>query len=87
MKIKEGFVLRSVAGSHIVVPLGNQIGNFGSIIKLTETGAFLWAQLESEKTIDELVLALTNEYEVDREKATIDVTAFVQKLSSNNLLV
>ena len=50
MKIKEGFVLRSVAGSHIVVPLGNQISNFGSIIKLTETGAFLWAQLESEKT-------------------------------------
>lgn len=87
MKIKEGFVLRSVAGSHIVVPLGNQISNFGSIIKLTETGAFLWAQLESEKTIDELVLALTNEYEVDREKATTDVTAFVQKLSSNNLLV
>lgn len=87
MKIKEGFVLRSVAGSHIVVPLGNQISNFGSIIKLTETGAFLWAQLESEKTIDDLVLALTNEYEVDREKATTDVTAFVQKLSSNNLLV
>ena len=86
MKIKDGFVLRKLADSHIVVPLGNQIGDFGSIIKLSESGAFLWQQLECEKTVDELVVALTTEYDVNKEKAKIDVMAFVDKLKSSGLL-
>lgn len=86
MKIKDGFVLKSLAGSNLVVPLGTQVVDFGAIIKLTETGAFLWSQLESEKNVDELVLSMTNEYDVAEDKARKDIEAFVMKLKEADLL-
>ncbi len=86
MKIKEGFVLKELAGSHLVVPLGSQVVDFGCIIKLTETGAFLWSQLSQERTIDELVSVLTCEYDVDENKAKSDIQKFVNKLKEADLL-
>ena len=86
MKIKQGFVLKSIADSHIVVPLGSQVVDFSSIIKLTDTGAFLWSQLSSDTTSDELVSALTAEYDVDIATATRDVSAFITKLRAADLL-
>lgn len=86
MKIKDGFVLKAVAGSFLVVPLGSQVVDFGCIIKLSETGAFLWSLLESEKSKDELVSALTNEYDVDEEKAASDIDSFLNKLKEADLL-
>lgn len=86
MKIKQGFVLKSIADSHIVVPLGSQVVDFSSIIKLTDTGAFLWSKLSSDVSSDELVSALTAEYDVDIATATRDVSAFITKLRDADLL-
>lgn len=86
MKIKDGFVLKEAAGSFLVVPLGSQVVDFCSIIKLSETGAFLWSQLESETTVDAVVDALLSEYEVDSDKAYADVNKFIDKLKDANLL-
>lgn len=86
MKIKQGFVLKNIADSNIVVPLNSQVVDFSSIIKLNETGAFLWSQLSSDKTADELVAALTSEYDVDNATATRDVTTFIAKLKDADLL-
>lgn len=41
MKIKKGFVLRSVVGSRVVVPMGNEAINFNGMITLNETGLFM----------------------------------------------
>ncbi len=86
MKIKDGFVLKSLAGSHLVVPLGTQVVDFGAIIKLSETGAFLWSQLENDKSIEELIKALTAEYDVDDDKARVDIETFFSKLKEADLL-
>ena len=86
MKIKEGFVLKEIAGSHMVVPLGSQVENFSSIIKLSESGAFLWNLLSNEKTIDELVDAMLCEYDVDETKAREDIEKFIHKLEDADLV-
>ncbi len=86
MKIKEGFVLKAVAGSHLVVPLGTQVVDFGSIIKLSETGAFLWSQLCDDKSKEELISALTAEYDVDTDTASTDIEKFLQNLKEADLL-
>ena len=41
MKMKQGFKLLSVAGEHMVVPLGMQTVDFQAMITLNDTGAFL----------------------------------------------
>ena len=43
IKIKEGFLLRKVAGDHVVVPVGEAGKVFHGMIRLNDTGAFLWA--------------------------------------------
>ncbi|MBQ7133298.1 MAG: PqqD family protein [Ruminococcus sp.] len=86
MKVKKDFVLKEIADSFLVVPLGSQVVDFGCIIKLSETGAFLWNQLEEDKTESELVSALLSLYDVDESKATADVSNFVRKLKEADLL-
>ncbi len=88
MKLKEGFVLRQVAGSYVVVAVGLQTLDFKGMIRLNETGAFLWKQLsETECTEESLAVAMTNEYDVDEKTAAEDVGVFVRSLQEADLLV
>ena len=86
MKIKEGFVLREVAGSFIVVAVGEAVKSFNGIVNLNETGAFLWKILEKGATRDELIAKLLEEYDVDESTASIDVEKFINKLSEAKLV-
>ena len=86
MKIKEGFVLREVAGSFIVVAVGEAIKSFNGIVNLNETGAFLWKILEKGATKDELIAKLLEEYDVDEKTASEDVDIFINKLSEAKLV-
>ena len=83
MKIKKGFVVRSVGGENIVVPVGEMSKNFHGMINLNETGAFLWEFFSSEHTVEEGVAALCGEYEVDKAIAEADVKRFVETLLKN----
>lgn len=84
MKLKEGFMLKEVAGSYIVIPVG-QI-DFTAMITVNETGAFLWERLMNHTTIEELCADMVREYNIDESTAKRDIEAFIKILSDNNLL-
>lgn len=86
MKIKEGFLLRNVADSFVIVPTGGNIVDFSAMITINETGAFLWEKLKNDVTEDELVASLTSEYDVDEETAREDVTGFVAVLKEKKVI-
>ena len=86
MKIKEGYILRQVAGSSIIVAVGDEAVNFDGIKTLNETGAFLWKQIEQGMDEENIVKALMDEYEVDEEIAKNDVGEFVKLLINNGLI-
>lgn len=86
MKLKTGFVLREVAGEHVVIPAGDAL-NLNMMITLNETGCFLWKLLEQETDEDALVAALLGEYDVDEQAARTHVAAFVNKLKEHDFLV
>ena len=85
MKLRKGFVLRSVADRTVVVP-DNEILNLHMMITLNGTGKFLWERLESGATEDELRDALLAEYDVDEKRAQEDVKAFLAALEKNGCL-
>lgn len=85
MKLKEGFLLRQVAGQSVVLPTGREL-DLNMMISLNETGAFLWERLQSETDEDALVTALLAEYDVDGERARKSVAVFVEKLRVNGCL-
>lgn len=86
MKIQAGYILREVAGTHVVVPTGAAAVNFSGMINLNGTGAFLWNQLVAGKTGQELLIALLEEYEIDETTAKADISEFLEKLKAAGLL-
>ena len=85
MKLKDGFILREIAGRIVVVPVGD-ILNLNLMISLNGTGRFLWERLEKGASADELKNALLETYNVSEERAQADVDAFIEKLKQNGFL-
>lgn len=86
MKIKKGFTVRNIAGSNIVVPVGNAGKIFNGMITLNESGTFFWNIFLKNTTVDEAVEKITAEYDVSKEKAKADVEKFIALLDENNLI-
>ena len=82
MKISNLFVLRSIAGEHLLIPTGAAASSVQGLISMNETGALLYNKLSAGSTQAELIAALTAEYDVSREKALTDIDAFVATLKS-----
>lgn len=85
MKIKEGFLLRKIAGQTVVLSATGDL-ELNKMITLNETGAFLWELMQKETDEAELTAALLKEYDVDEVTAAKSVTAFVQKLQIHDFL-
>ncbi|WP_160676067.1 PqqD family protein [Clostridium sp. C8-1-8] len=87
MKIKEGFMLREIVDTWVVVPLGERVVEFNGIMTLSESGALLWKEIEKGKDIESLVAAITSEYEIDEATALKDTLEFISKVKRHGLLV
>ncbi len=86
MKIKNGYMLREVAGYSVVVPVTDETQSFNGMINLNETGAFLWRALEKGVSQKELSEMLASEYDIDTESAEADTADFIAKLKDAELL-
>ena len=86
MKIKDGFVVRDLAGQSIVVALGEASKTFNGMIKLNDTGRLIWDMLADGKSKDEIIDRFTAEYDVEREIADRDVTMFIETLQGADIL-
>lgn len=86
MRIKADYVMREVAGSCVVVPTGKASIDFSGMISLNGTGAFLWKQLAEDKSEQDLLLAMLEEYETSENTARADISQFIQSLKAAELL-
>ncbi|MCD8330458.1 MAG: PqqD family protein [Lachnospiraceae bacterium] len=86
MKVREGFVLRKVADQYVVVAIGPASKILNGMIKLNETGAFCWDYLLKGISEDELGGVVCSEYNISREQAAADVSAFLDTLRSAGCL-
>lgn len=80
MKIKEGFVLRTICGQNVISGEGSANVNYSSLISLNETAAYLFKELQGKEFTEETAVdLLLDQYEVDRETAAKDVKALLAK--------
>ncbi len=86
MKIKEGYILSTVAGENVVLPSGDNM-DLSIMITLNDSGKFLWEQLQEDKTEEDLLQAVIANYEdVDQEEAKGFIADFVAHLREYDLL-
>ena len=87
MRIKNGFVLREVCGEQVIMGEGVGALDFGKLLCLNETAAWLWQKAsEGDFTIESLADALCGEYEVSAEQAKADVAAIVAEWQKVNVI-
>ena len=79
MRQKKGFVLREVCGERVIMGEGLGAINFGKLLALNETAAWLWKQAQemSDFTIETLAERLCEEYEVTADEAKADVAEII----------
>lgn len=81
LKTKKGFLLRKLGAEYMVVAIGEASKSFNGMIRMNETGAFYWKELEKGASEDDLV-ARTMERFTDVDEASVreDVKAFLQSI-------
>ena len=86
MKIKEGFMLREVAGNYVVIAAGGDGLDFNSIITVNEIGALIWKKIDEGKSEEEIIEDILKEYSVDKETAAKDFSEFIGQLRELNIV-
>lgn len=87
MKVKDGYLLREVAGNYIIVAIGDEAVDFDGIITVNELGAFIWKILEEDTETENIVAKILEEYDVSEDVVKDDVEKFIDKLKKAELLV
>ena len=80
MRAKSDFLLRQIADTWVLLPIGSATVSLNGMVKLNETGVLLWKLLEHDTTEEVLADALVSEYGITKKEALQDVTAFLSTL-------
>jgi len=78
-------VCRRLGGESILVPIRQNVGNLDYVYTLSAVAADVWALLDG-RPLDDVIDAICETYEVDRDTATADVTALIADLLDAGLL-
>ena len=88
MRLKDGLIVREVAGQFVIVPTGKRVQEIHGVLYMNRQGRMLWSYMaDREFTEEDLTDYLQKSFpEVSRERAEQDAKAFVTALSRENLL-
>ena len=87
MRIVSGFILREVVGETVAIPSGDSAHLLSGLVALNEPGQFLFRLLQTDRTQQELVQAMLEEYDVDAASAETDVAEYPAMLRHHRLLI
>lgn len=76
----ESVVTKKTGNEYVLVPVVDNIADMDSVYTLNETGAFIWEQIDGEKTVRDLIKAVVEEYNTDTETATADLMEFIDEM-------
>ena len=81
MKQKKGFALREVCGKKVVVAEGLEAINFGKLVTMNDTAAWIWKKAEElgEFDADQLADAVCETYHVEKDQALQDVVNLLKE--------
>ena len=86
MRAKKEFILRNIAGEYMIFPVGDQINQFNGALLINEVSSFIWEKLQSPISREDLLTAITDEYDVDEKNASADLDALLNKLKEYGMI-
>ena len=87
MKLKDGLILREVAGQYVIVPTGKRVQEVTNIVYISSSAAYLWDYMKDhEFEKPDLVKRIMEHYVGVTEEKSEDIDKFLNTLSANNIL-
>lgn len=86
MKIKEGYILKDVAGAKIVIATGAQKMNFNGVMTFNSVGADVFNMLDGTNSVDDIAKKIAEDYNVPFERVKTDVENLINKMREHNLI-
>lgn len=87
MKINENFILKTIAGASVVIPVGEAASEIRGMITLNETAELIWKELDAGSDYDGILAKLKSEYNAEESVLKEDLDAFLNKLKEKNILL
>ncbi len=88
MKLKDGLILREVAGQYVIVPTGKRVQEVTGVLYMTKPAAYLWDYMQNHEFEKEDLIRLTLERYADatREQVSEDLDKFLKGLAEKGIL-
>lgn len=88
MKIKDGLILREVAGQYVVVPVGKRVREISQIHYMTKDAAMLWESVYGQEfEVEDLVAIIKKHFpHIDNERAKREADNFIEGAKARYLL-
>ncbi len=80
-------VCRSVAGEHILVPIRGNVSDMQRLYALDAVAECVWDCLDGERGLVDIAGIVAEKFDVAEEAAEKDVSAFLDDLLKNELIV
>ena len=80
-------VSRRIGGQCVLVPLAERGADLDSIFNLNRVAAFVWEKVDGKRTAADLVDAVVERFEVDRERAAADTLELLETLQEIRAIV
>lgn len=82
-----GYVVRQVIDEYLLIPVKMQEQGDTQLAIMNETGKFLWEQMQGGCSVQDLLKAMTEEYQISENEALADILDFISDLKERKLLL
>lgn len=86
MKIKDGYIMKEVAGNSVVIATGDERMDFRGIMMFNEVGTVVFNMLDGTNSVEEIVRAIAKEYDTPVETVEADVNKLIEKMKAQGLI-
>lgn len=86
MTVNKDFVVRTVAGDTMLIPIGKNVLKYNGIFTLSESGAMIYRLLCEGKNKEEIIDALVKNFGEDEATIKSDYNEFIQQLKDAEII-
>lgn len=87
MRLKKGFVMHSIGDEYMAVATGELLQEFYGYVRNNETAADIFRMLQEETTVEAIVDAMYEKYDVEKDVLKRDVEEIIDKFRNADFLV
>ena len=84
MVLSDKFIVSTIGGENVILPIDNECVDYNSVFMLNDTGMFIVSSLPASR--EDIIERLLLEYDVERSTATSAVDDFIGELRKYGML-